>query len=427
MTSESAEVPTTRNHDTYVWVWLPNADVPVVAGKLEPTNQTFGGERVLAFGYARSYRARGDAISLFTPELPLRPGRFNPTAGPRSPLALAGCLRDAAPDAWGRRVINSRYGGDPDVQLDETTYLTSSGSDRIGALDFQDSPAEYVHRGDNATLDQLIAMADIVERGEALPPDLDAAAAHGTSIGGARPKAVLDDGDRQLIAKFASSTDDRPVVRAEAAGMLLAARIGIDVPPVEVVRSAGKDVLLIERFDRTPERSRRLMVSALTILGLREEEARHASYVDLARAIRQGGWPNPADQLRELFTRVVLNVAVSNTDDHLRNHAAFWDGHELTLTPAYDVAPQRRSTSVATHAIGLTSDGERHSQFRNALAATGDFLLSKKHAQEIVDHVVSTVRAEWPAVCDEARLSSAERQALWGREILNPYAFYDMP
>jgi serine/threonine-protein kinase HipA len=131
-------------------------------------------------------------------------------------------------------VINLRLAGNPDADLSELTYLASSGSDRIGALDFQDSPTEYVERGDGATLEQLLRAAELVEAGQHLPPELEAAAGHGTSIGGARPKALLSDAERHLIAKFSSTTDTRPVVKAEAAAMLLAARAGVDVAPVNV-------------------------------------------------------------------------------------------------------------------------------------------------------------------------------------------------
>jgi hypothetical protein len=112
---------------------------------------------------------------------------------PRQPLALHGCIRDADPDAWCWRAINLRRAPDPNQHLSELTYLRESGTDRIGALDFQDSPRQYEPRGDGATLEQLLAAAEPLDAGEPLPPDLRAAAACGTSIVGARPKALLTD------------------------------------------------------------------------------------------------------------------------------------------------------------------------------------------------------------------------------------------
>lgn len=131
--------------------------------------------------------------------------------------------------------------------------------------------------------------------------------------------------------------------------------------------------------------------------------------------------------MRELFTRMVLNIAISNTDDHLRNHAAFWDGGTLRLTPAYDVSPQPRSTQVATHAIGLTADGQRASQFRVARSAASEFLIAPNEANEIIDMVVTTIESSWDDVCDEARLTKSERAQLWKREFLNDYIFYSEP
>ncbi|HRD59407.1 MAG TPA: HipA domain-containing protein [Nocardioides sp.] len=429
--------------ELYVWVWLPGKTAPVVAGVLARTPGVLDGEPVLAFAYARSYRDNPESISLFAPELPLvagtmdptRPGRVTggefpawrgyPSVDERSPLPVASCLRDAAPDAWGRRVINLELANDPNIDLTELTYLLHSGSNRSGALDFQTSATEYVPRGEPASLDQLVHAAELIERGEPIPDDLAAAAGHGTSIGGARPKALLEESGREFIAKFSSTTDTRPVVKAEAVGMLLARRVGIDVPDVKVVRSAGKDVLLVHRFDRTSKSTRLMVVSGLTVLGLRDGQSYYSSYADLARAIRHPGWVDAQAQLHELFTRLVLNVVVGNTDDHLRNHAAFWDGRSLRLTPAYDITPSPRNTMTASHAIGLTAEGQRASQLRVARAAASEFLLSPKAAQQIIDHVLDTTNAEWDEVCDEAQLTKVERDQLWGREIMNGYIFWD--
>lgn len=428
MTSESSGE--TRRQRVFVWVWLPGATEPVVAGSLTRTDNLLAGEPVLVYTYARSYReGRPGAISLFPPELPLRPGTFDPSApiGARMPLAIHGCLRDAAPDAWGRRVLNLRMAGNPSADLSELTYLAESGSDRIGALDFQDSATDYHHRGEGATLEQLMRAAELVETGQRIPDELAAAAGHGTSIGGAHPKALLVDGGRRLIAKFSSTTDTRPVVKAEAVATLLAARAGLSVPAVSVLDVAGKNVLLLERFDRGPGGTRRLMLSALTLLGQGEMASRHSSYADLADAIRSGPWTDVPATLRELFSRLVFNVCIGNTDDHLRNHAAFWDGSTLQLTPAYDLSPQPRSTRVATHAIALTRTGVRYSQLRTCREAAPDFHIDRRAADGMIDHIVTTIRSGWQEACELARLTSAQAATLMGREILNPYIFYDQP
>lgn len=411
----------------YVWVWLPNTLVPVVAGVVTGTDRQVRDETVLAFTYAQSYRERQDAISLFTEELPLQESSIfpsDPKPG-RSALALHGCLRDGAPDAWGRRVINLRLAGNPGIDLNELTYLAESGSNRIGALDFQDSANHYSPRGEPASLEQLLYAAELIEAGASLPAELEAAAGHGTSVGGATPKALLVDGDRELIAKFASTTDIRPVIQAEAAATFLAARVGIKVARSQIRTVAGKKVLLLERFDRGPSGQRIQMLSALTILGVHEMEARYSSYPELVDAIRKGPWEDIPATLRGLFTRLVFNVCIGNTDDHLRNHAAFWNGQRLRLTPAFDLTPQPRSEQTATHAIALTRTGERQSQLRLCRQVAVEFKLSAKEADEIIDHVISTIKSNWKDAVDHAELSTDEAKGLMGREFLNPYIWYD--
>ncbi|MFD1827575.1 MULTISPECIES: type II toxin-antitoxin system HipA family toxin [Mumia] len=404
----------------FVWVWLPGATEPVVAGRLD-----HAGDRIV-FTYGRSYLERADALSLYLPELPLRRGPIEPVGA----LPIAGAIRDAAPDAWGRRVIlaarTGRLSAASDVgELDEFTYLLDSGSNRIGALDFQRSARSYEVRDDHASLADLQDAAQRLDAGEVLPPDLASALEHGTSVGGARPKVLVDDGGRQLIAKLSSSSDVLPVVKAEGAAMELARRVGLSAPRTEVIESLGRDVLLVERFDRTevPGR-RRMLVSALTILGLSEFEGRYATYPDLAWQIRQR-FTDPAATLRELFGRIVFNVCISNMDDHARNHAAFWDGERLTLTPAYDLAPMARTGATAAQAMAIDTEGRRESRLRVCLEAAPIYQLTRAQAADIVERTVTTIRESWDDVADLARLTAVEKRALWERQFLNPAIFFD--
>ncbi len=312
--------------EAFVWIWLPNATEPVVAGRLEAENGS------VQFNYGKSYLERtggsNPAISIYEPELPLQTGILPLSEG----LTMPGCIRDAAPEAWRRRVIINRLLGlksantDTD-ELDELTNLLESGSDRIGALDFQRSPTDYVPRtAKNPTIEELIESADRAEKGVLLTPELDQALFHGSSIGGVRPKALIQAQNRKYIAKFSSSTDLYSVVKAEFIAMRLAALAGLNVAPVQLTKAAGKDVLLIERFDRIPKYDdwlRKAMVSALTLLGLDEMMARYASYETFAEIIRHR-FTNPRRSLKEVFSRLVFNIICGNTDDHARNHAAFW-------------------------------------------------------------------------------------------------------
>ncbi|MDR0285274.1 MAG: HipA domain-containing protein, partial [Propionibacteriaceae bacterium] len=207
--------------DQFVWAWLPGHDSPVPCGRV------WAEGAVHLFRYGRSYRERTDAMPLFGP--PLTADTLAPPPGMR----LHGVLRDALPDAWGQHVILARLTGrsglDGDTgDLTELTYMRESASDRFGALDFQDSPDEYVARHEAVTLGGLAGAALALEQGQPLSPALDAALAHATTIGGARPKATLSDGGAGWIAKFASTSDgSQPRVRHEALGLELSRRCGV--------------------------------------------------------------------------------------------------------------------------------------------------------------------------------------------------------
>jgi len=409
------------NSEAYVWIWLPNETDPVVAGLLTKVGKQ------LLFNYGKSYLKRNNAISIYDPELPLQAGELPLLDG----LSMPSCIRDASPDAWGRRVLINRMLGlkTSNVELDELTYLLESGSDRIGALDFQLSATKYVPRvSDQASLEELMQSAERVENGTPLQTDLDKALLHGSSLGGARPKALLGADDKKFIAKFSTSTDLYNVVKAEFIAMRLAKLAGLDVASVKLTKAFGKDVLLIERFDREKALQgwlRKPVVSALTLFGLDEMMAKYASYQDLAEVIRHR-FTNPAETLRELYGRMVFNILCGNTDDHARNHAAFWNGHSLTLTPAYDVCPQPRTGNEASQAMLIDGDN-RMSQLSVCLAAAPSFLLDRDRATILIKHQVQIIRNQWNGVCDEAQLTETDRQFFWHRQFLNPYAFFGVP
>jgi serine/threonine-protein kinase HipA len=194
------------------------------------------------------------------------------------------------------------------------------------------------------------------------------------------------------------------------------------VAPVELVERLGKQALLVERFDRVPGTAqRRATVSALTILGLSEMQGRYAAYPDLADEIR-ARFSDPRGTLRELFARITFNVLVGNTDDHARNHAAFWDGRQLTLTPAYDICPQVRSGGEARQAMAIGRDGSRWSRLTTCVAAAATYLLSEEEARATIDRQIEVIRGEWDAVSRSAGLTPADRERMWGRQLLNPYA-----
>jgi serine/threonine-protein kinase HipA len=409
--------------EAFVWIWLPGETEPVVAGRLEADDGN------ILFNYGKSYLERINdskpAIAIYDPELPLKVGLLPLPEG----LTMPGCIRDAAPDAWGRRVIINKKlglkGADTDTaELDELTYLLESGSDRIGALDFQRSPTEYVPRtANNVSMEELIESVERVEKGVPLTPELDQALFYGSSIGGARPKALIQDQDKKYVAKFSSSTDLYSVVKAEFIAMRLAELAGLNVSPVKLAKAANKDVLLIERFDRVPKGdkwARKAMVSALTLFRLDDMMARYASYETLSEIIRYR-FTDPKHTLKELFSRLVFNILCGNTDDHARNHAAFWDGKTLTLTPAYDICPQGRAGNEASQAM-LISGNNNLSQLKTCLETAHNFLFSKEEARDTFGNLTAAIEQHWEAVCEEAELNEVDKRLLWKRQFLNPYS-----
>lgn len=409
--------------EAYAWIWLPGETKPVVAGLL-----SFAGKNIV-FNYGKSYLERINdelrAISIYEPELPLKSGILPPL----HELTMPDCLRDSAPDAWGRRVIINRKLGTRGVGTDtaifnELTYLLESGSDRIGALDFQHSPTVYEARSaNNVSIEELISSAERVENGIPLTPELDQALYHGSSIGGARPKALIEENGEKYIAKFSASSDLYSVVKVEYIAMRLATLAGLNVAPVRMLKAAGKDVLLIKRFDREHTAqgwTRKLMVSALTLFELDDMLARYASYETLAEIIRMR-FQQPKETLKELFSRLCFNILCGNTDDHARNHAAFWDGKNLTLTPAYDICPQGRAGNETSQAM-LIVGNERLSTRSNCLAAAPNFFLKAQEAEDIFEQQQTVITDNWQNICDEAEFSEVERKLFWHRQFLNPFS-----
>lgn len=413
-----------RIDSCFVWIWLPGEVEPVVAGRLQRDGKRF------VFAYGKSYLARKKAIAINLQELPLG----TEVIVPRDGMTMPSCIRDGSPDAWGRRVILNKIFGKRDAddhgqaELDEMTYLMESGSDRIGALDFQVSATEYVARqSTQASLDELLQFAEYVEKGMPLTPELEVALNHGSSIGGARPKALINNGKAKFIAKFSSTKDEINFVGGEFLAMRLASIAGMNVAPVEMVQAKGKDVLLVQRFDRIHQGhgwSRRLMSSALTLLGLDEMQARYCSYEELTDIMRRD-FSDPKRDLRELFSRLTFNVLCGNTDDHGRNHAAFFDGRQYDLTPAYDICPQSRTGEEASQAMRIL--GERsNSSLGLCLSASSKFLLDEEDAASIIEHQLLVIRETWRQVADEGRISEVDRNVMRATQWLNPYAFYDL-
>ncbi|MCS3903863.1 serine/threonine-protein kinase HipA [Methylohalomonas lacus] len=406
--------------EAYIWIWLPGETDPVVCGKVAARDA--GPNAIHRFVYGRSYRDLEAAIPLLPHALPIKAGEQPSRRG------LHGVLRDAAPDAWGRRVLMYKLQMSVErgeAELTEIDYLLAGGQG-VGALHFQgDAEAWQPKASHTAELKDMLSAAEAVEQNQPLPPELDQALLHGTSIGGARPKVLINgESGQPAIAKFSSTTDHHPMVKLEALALLLARRVGIETVTSQQLSVMNKDVLLVNRFDSEAARSgRRHFFSALTALDLDEMEARYAGYPDLADYLRHYS-DDVTAQCRELFRRMLLNIMIGNSDDHARNHALFWDGRHVHLTPAYDICVMPRMSLESSQAMEVGEQGKRGT-LANALSSCGRFGLTKAEALQMAEEMEVLIRQSWQEACEEAEIPEQLAANLWERTVLSPALHQD--
>lgn len=410
------------SEEAFLWLYLPGETQPVVCGAV-----AFNGYEHV-FRYARSYLERENAIPLAPPGRPLGTLTDDETV---LDAELNSAIRDASPDAWGRNVMLREYANEPgrkQGELGEIDFLLRAGPDRIGALDATSDPRQYTPKKSQAApLEDLLEAADRIDQGKALDPTLDAALNHGTSVGGARPKALLYEKGEYWIAKFSSSKDSADMVGIEGGGMELARKAGLDVAETRIVEALNKRVILVRRFDRTvtPEGiHRRHMISAMTLLNLDEYAVRagYSSYLELADVLRQYARDFRKDGA-ELFRRMVFNILIGNVDDHARNHACFWDGQWLDLTPAYDVCPQPRAGISADQAMAVGEWG-RKANLQNAISSCDHFGLNNEQARTVVEQMVDVVQNHWRETFSAAGVKGGDLDYLAQATILSESIFY---
>jgi serine/threonine-protein kinase HipA len=397
-------IMTSKEWNSIVFVYLGKQTVAVPAGALRLKEE---GPLVLAstFGYGKLYLTRPNAFSVDPSSLPLEgavPGTEQ-LYEPINELVMFGAIRDAMPDAWGRRVIENKLKVEPN-SLSESDYLEQSGANRFGALDFRKdrhSPPEIKALPTLVDLPYLLEAADRVQNHEQVPEHLRQLFDAGPSMGGARPKAVVRHDDRVWLAKFDAKGDSFDVPGIEQACLELARNCGLSVPETRISHvPGGKKVMLIERFDRerlpSGEFSRRHVVSALTLMGLHESESPSSSYAAIARKIAEvGAKTKVASDSEELFGRMVFNILVGNDDDHLRNHAFVWDDNlrGWMLSPLYDVIPKPQQGTDRFLHLSVGSQG-RLATLTNALSQAGQFGILPNKAKTIVERISLEVR-EW--------------------------------
>jgi serine/threonine-protein kinase HipA len=412
MTSEASR-------ECYVYVMLPRATQFVTAGRLVVTTDAAG----LPWGrfvYGASYLARKDAVAIDPVELRLQPGTFET----RKLKGVFGALRDAGPDYWGRRVIE-KHAGVP--QLEEIDYLLQSSDDRAGALGFglgKVPPAPLRKFNRTIDLEKLQDLADAVIGDSGPPgagshlPQVEDLLLVGTSMGGARPKTVVEDSEGLWLAKFNHPQDRWNFARVEHSMLELARRCGVRTARSRVVEVGDRDVLLVQRFDRRPteggyERAR--MISGLTLLGAEESstDRRNWSYMILAENLRKVS-ALPSEDAAELFRRMCFNALISNTDDHPRNHALIAWGEDWRLSPAYDLTPAPLVASERRDLAMECGDRGRFANVANLLSQSRRFLLDPAEAGRIVDQMEAVVRESWYAMARAQGVTESDCKQIEG-------------
>ncbi|WP_375246936.1 type II toxin-antitoxin system HipA family toxin [Qipengyuania pacifica] len=377
----------------------------------EPRNQ------FATFAYGRRYLERADRIPVDPVALPLHEAGTSRTFRTQEGFAVFGGIRDAAPDGWGQYLMYKAMG---DRLPSEIDLILASGEHRVGALAFGPTPARPERitpwgggpaPGEEFTLAELAEAAERAQHVDELDENLRALLAAGSSLGGARPKAATKIGEQPWIAKFQKRGDSFPECRVELATMRLASECGLDVPPLDFRCVLDRDIYLIERFDRIPHGNwleRRPFASGLTMLGAHESEVSSFSYADLAGAIRQFGTEVRQD-LHELFRRMLLNILVTNDDDHLRNHGFLFDGEGWRLSPLYDVVPKPQLGLERRLVLGVGPEG-RNATIENALAGAAVFDLGPDDAKAIAEDMSRIVATRWEHLFTEAGISAADRK-----------------
>jgi serine/threonine-protein kinase HipA len=370
------------------------------------------GAEAISFEYHSSWLEDATRFSL-EPALLLAPGVFAPAAGSQ----VFGSIGDSAPDTWGRRLMQraerrrAQREGRAVRALQELDYLLGvSDVSRLGALRFRNVGEEIFQTPTSAgvpgmvALGRLLQVTDRILRDEETDEDLQLIFAPGSSLGGARPKAsVIDQHGNLSIAKFPKETDEYSIELWESVALTLAVRAGIRIPDYELIRVANRPVMLSRRFDRSPQ-LRVPFLSALSMLGLKEGE--RGSYPELVDALTEHGAQASADA-RELYRRMVLNVMISNVDDHLRNHGFLWIGKNgWMLSPVYDLNPTPTDVRPRILTTNINLD-EGTCDLDLVLSSAEFFGLKLAEAKRIAKGVAS-ISATWRDVATAAGAPRSE-------------------
>lgn len=366
------------------------------------------GRQSASFLYDEAWLRHPRRFALDPVYLPLGPGTFHTS----DRGALFPGLADSAPDRWGRLLMTrrARLTGERRTLFEIDFLLGVHDAVRQGAIRLRDSAGgAFLAASEKpipplVRLGRLLTASDRVQRDPADEEALRVLLAPGSSLGGARPKAsVLDHDGQLLIAKFPAVQDEWPVTTWEHVTCRLATQAGLRCQQTRLVSVGGEPVLLSRRFDRRAER-RVPFLSAMAMVGAEDREAEH-SYLEIADAIRRHGIAAEAE-LEELWRRMVFNVLVTNTDDHLRNHGFLFQGDAWALSPAYDLNPMPEDVRPRVHALAL-DDRNPRSSLETVLEEASYFGLAPQRAENLA-RALGEVTRRWRAVARSNGLNASE-------------------
>ena len=406
--------------ETHIYVYADTKEFgsPLFLGILNAA--PVRGKEVFSFEYSKDWleNRRGFAID---PQLKLFEGRqFNAEEKPNF-----GIFTDSAPDRWGRVLMNRREALSAKIEdrkkktLLESDYLLGVFDElRIGALRFKTDPRGNFLNDDKrlsappmASLRELQGVSLKIEDGENGASDalrlkwLNMLIAPGSSLGGARPKANVVAPDGSLwIAKFPSKSDSDDVEAWEMSANALAKILRLDVPKVDLKKFASKrHTFLTKRFDRVKNK-RVHFASAMTLIGYSDgaDAAAGASYLELAEFISRFG---DLRDLREMWARIVFNICIGNSDDHLRNHGFLWDGDCWRLSPVYDITPNPDAAGLS---LNIT-ESDNALDLNLALEVAPFFKLTAREAKKTARDFAKTISARWRAIAADCAIPQPEQ------------------
>ncbi len=379
------------------------------------------GKEIFSFEFDRAW-LRSNPIRMLDPEL-----QFYGGAQWTEKLNF-GLFMDSAPDRWGRKLmqrreaLRARAAGESAHVLFESDYLLGVYDEtRMGALRFKlDRDGAFVNNDIALSTPPLARLRELEEacrhleswtEGDEHAKWLSMLLAPGSSLGGARPKANVAEGDRTLwIAKFPAKNDEVDVGAWEYLTMTLAQKAGLRTSPCRLEKfSKEGSTYLTKRFDRNGTK-RIHFASAMTLLGKNDgaDALSGASYLDLAEFISRFG-AEPERDLLELWKRIVFSIAVSNTDDHLRNHGFILTDKGWVISPLYDVNPNPQGYGLSLN----VSDSDNALSFDLA-REVADLFRVKLHDAEKEIQSVRAVVAEWRTLASQIGISRAEQEMMQG-------------